>query len=393
MQSSGAEKADALTGIRVLDFTMVMSGPFATRLLADLGAEVLKVETLDGDQVRARPPLVDGQSRYFGHLNAGKRSIAVDLKSPKILPLIKAIAATSDVLVENFRPGVMKRLGLDFDTLAAENQRLIYCSISGYGQHGPLAGAPAYAPVIHAASGFDLVNLQYQDRAERPANSGIFVADVLGGTHAFGAIQTALFQRERTGVGQYIDVSMLESMLGMLVFETQQAQNPAPRRPVYSPLKTLDGFIMIAPTSSKNFGQLTDAVGHPEWRDDRRFRTDVDRNANWTALLAAIEEWTITQTSLQAERWLIERGIPCSRYRRVEELLEDAQIAAREFFTTISDSGGSYRVPNPPFQMSGARAEARQYVARLGEDGPAILRDLGVSDAEIAGLRNQRLLG
>lgn len=159
--------------MRVLDFTAVMAGPFATRMLADLGAEVLKVESLEGDQVRARPPMRDGRSAYFGHLNAGKRSIALNLKAPDAIAIIKDLVADYDILVENFRPGVMHRFGLDYASLALVNPRLIYCSISGYGQSGPKAQNPAYAPVIHAASGFDIVNMRYQDGAERPATGGI----------------------------------------------------------------------------------------------------------------------------------------------------------------------------------------------------------------------------
>lgn len=193
VKESKGDTSGALDGVRILDFTSVMAGPFATRMLADLGAEVIKVESLEGDQVRARPPKRNGFSAYFGTLNAGKQSIACNLKAPEIIAIITKLVATCDVLVENFRPGVMQRFGLDYATLAKVNPRLIYCSISGYGQTGPKALFPAYAPVIHAASGFDMVNLHYQDGAQRPATSGIFIADVLGGTHAFGAIQAALY--------------------------------------------------------------------------------------------------------------------------------------------------------------------------------------------------------
>lgn len=311
---------DALAGVRVLDFTSVMAGPFATRMMADLGAEVLKIESLEGDQVRARPPQRDGRSAYFGHLNAGKRSLACNLKAPAIRDLLHGLVARYDVVVENFRPGVMARFGLDYATLAALNPRLIYCSISGYGQQGPKAHAPAYAPVVHAASGFDMVNLAYQDDADKPATSGIFVADVLGGTHAFGAIQAALYQRERTGRGQYIDLSMLEAMVGMLIFETQEAQFPGDaRRPLYTPLRTRDGFIMVAPTSPRNFEDLTTAVGHPEWREDPRFVTNAARNANWAALLGAVEQWTQTHTTAEAETILSDHGVPCGRYCTMTE--------------------------------------------------------------------------
>lgn len=386
--------AGALDGVRVLDFTSVMAGPFATRMLADLGADVIKVESLEGDQVRARPPKRDGHSAYFGNLNAGKQSIACNLKSPEIIALMKQLVATCDVLVENFRPGVMARFGLDFATLAAINPRLIYCSISGYGQTGPKALFPAYAPVIHAASGFDMVNLRYQDGADRPATSGIFIADVLGGTHAFGAIQAALYQRERTGQGQHIDLSMLEAMVGMLVFETQEAQFPGDaRRPLYTPLKTNDGFIMVAPTSPRNFEQLSDAVGHPEWRDDPRFLTNADRNANWATLLALTEEWTLERSAADAEAILSRHGVPCARYREIGELLDDPQLAARGAFAQVHDGAGAFKVPNPPFRMSGSRAEARDHVARLGEDGAAVLGALGVSADAVAALRARGDLG
>ncbi|MGF7149393.1 crotonobetainyl-CoA:carnitine CoA-transferase CaiB-like acyl-CoA transferase [Sphingomonas zeicaulis] len=385
---NGKAMGGALDGVRVLDFTSVMAGPFATRMLADLGAAVIKVESLEGDQVRARPPRRDGYSTYFGNLNAGKRSIACNLKSPEIVALMRRLVESCDVLVENFRPGVMKRFGLDPEALAAINPRLIYCSISGYGQTGPKALYPAYAPVIHAASGFDMVNLRYQDGADRPATSGIFIADVLGGTHAFGAIQAALYQREKTGLGQHIDLSMLEAMVGMLVFETQEAQFPGDaRRPLYTPLRTSDGFIMVAPTSPRNFEQLSDAVGHPEWREDPRFLTNADRNANWATLLALTEQWTLGHSAEEAEEILSRHGVPCARYREIGELLDDPQLEARGALAEIGDGAGRFRVPNPPFRMSKSRAEARDYVAGLGADGAAVLAELGVEDAEVGALR------
>lgn len=383
------QKPDALSGVKVLDFTTVMTGPYATRLLADLGAEVLKIESLDGDQVRARPPVRSGKSAYFGHLNAGKRSIACNLKSVRIQALMRLLAAQSDIVVENFRPGVMKRFGLDYETLAAINPRLIYCSISGYGQTGPKALYPAYAPVIHAASGFDMVTKSYQDNAQRPATTGIFIADVLGGTHAYGAIQTALYQREKTGAGQYIDLSMLEAMVGMLVFETQEAQfEKGALRPLYTPLRTRDGFIMVAPTSPRNFEQLCDAVGHPEWRQDPRFLTTADRNRNWALLLGLTEQWTSTQTSFEAEQHLSRHGVPCATYKDMSEVLDDPQLASRGAFSSIDDGAGSFRVTNPPFKMSGARAEARSHVSELGGDTDSLFTGLlGMSEEQIDELR------
>jgi crotonobetainyl-CoA:carnitine CoA-transferase CaiB-like acyl-CoA transferase len=388
-QPGGDPAADALAGVRVLDFTSVMAGPFAARMLADLGADVIKIESLGGDQVRARPPQRDGHSAYFGHLNAGKRSLACNLKAPAIRDLILRMIPRFDIVIENFRPGVMARFGLDHARLAAINPRLIYCSISGYGQTGPKAHHPAYAPVIHAASGFDMVAMGYQDAAERPATSGIFIADVLGGSHAFGAISAALYHREKTGKGQFIDLSMMEAMVGMLVFETQGAQFPGDtRRPLYKPMRTTDGFIMVAPTSPRNFEQLTQAVGHPEWQADPRFATNAARNANWDALLSLVDVWTAQRSSAEAEAILERHGVPCARYRTMDQVLDDPQLAHREAFAEINDAAGRFRVTNPPFRMSGSQTHARDHISDLGADGADILgAELGLDDQAIAALR------
>src|SRR6516162_3116227 len=214
----------ALGGLRVLDFTTTIAGPHCTRLLADLGAEVVKIEAPEGDMMRTRPPLRNGASTSFGQLNAGKKSIILDLKSPPGVEAARRLVATADVGVENFRPGVMRRFGLDYDVLEEIKHELIYCAISGYGQTGPSSQLPAYAPVIHAASGYDLAHMAYQGEARRPDYCGIYIADVLTGTYAFGAVLAALHQRQATGEGQMIDISMLESMLTLTLSEIQAAQ-------------------------------------------------------------------------------------------------------------------------------------------------------------------------
>jgi formyl-CoA transferase len=177
-----------LDGLRILDFSTTIAGPHCSRLLADMGAEVVKVESTEGDLMRSRPVQRDGFSTMFGQLNAGKKSIVLDLKKPEAVAAIKKLAATVDILVENYRPGVMKRLGLDYAELSKVNPRLIYCAISGYGQTGPGAGRPAYAPVIHASTGYDMAHLFYQQGRQRPDNCGIFVADYASGAYAMGAI-------------------------------------------------------------------------------------------------------------------------------------------------------------------------------------------------------------
>src|SRR5262245_54910089 len=188
----------AFAGLRVVDFTTTSAGPHGTRLLADLGADVVKVEAPEGDVMRSRPPLRNGASSYFGQLNAGKRSVVLDLKEARGVAAAHRLAAQADILVENYRPGVMRRLGLDFPVLEQANPRLVYCSISGYGQTGPSGELPAYAPVIHATSGYELAHLAYQRGRSHPDNCGVYVADVITGTYAFGAIATALHQRRAT---------------------------------------------------------------------------------------------------------------------------------------------------------------------------------------------------
>ena len=228
-----------LDGLRILDFSTTIAGPHCSRLLADMGADVVKIESPEGDLMRSRPVQRDGFSTMFGQLNAGKKSIVLDLKNPASIAAVKKLIATVDILVENYRPGVMKRLGLDYPELAKINPRLIYCAISGYGQTGPGAGRPAYAPVIHASTGYDMAHLFYQQGRQRPDNCGIFVADYASGAYAMGAILAAVHQRHATGKGQMVDVSMFETLVGMLLGEVNRAQFDfeMPSRPMYGPIE------------------------------------------------------------------------------------------------------------------------------------------------------------
>src|SRR6201991_98132 len=275
-----------LEGIRVLDFSIMLAGPYCARLLADVGADVIKIEPPEGDDMRLRTPLRDGNSAYFGQLNAGKRSLALDLKSADAIKLVHRLIAETDIVVENFRPGVMDRLGLGYEALREINPRLIYCSISGYGQSGPAAERAAYAMIVHAESGFDRSLMRYAGDRDRPASGAVFVADLLGGIFGFSAIQTAMVQRERTGAGQHVDVVLMDCMLNLLVYELQEAQFSAPvARPTYGPVRAKDGDILIAPITARNFAALCELTGQAELVDDARFNTVPARGANWTAMM------------------------------------------------------------------------------------------------------------
>ena len=281
MNDAASERTGPLAGIRVLDFTSMMAGPYATRYLADMGADVIKIEAPEGDYIRQREPLRDGCSAYFGHLNAGKRSLCLDLKDPASVAAVKAMVAQADVVVENFRPGAMARLGLDYAALAPLNPRLVYCSISGFGQTGPDAERPAYAQIVQAASGYELAFAGYQDakdHAGRPANTAIFIADVLGALYACNGVLAALQQRQVTGRGQHVDTTLIEGMLNLMPYEVQEAQFPAKkRRPVYPPFQAADGWLMIAAVNPRNFEALLDAIAIPGWRDDPMFATERGR--------------------------------------------------------------------------------------------------------------------
>ena len=374
-----------LQHIRVLDFTTTIAGPYCARLLADLGASVIKVESPEGDMMRSRPPLRDGASTSFGQLNAGKRSIVLDLKQQAAQDIVRRLLADTDVLVENFRPGVMRRFGLDHATLGDSFAALIYCAISGFGQTGPSAGQAAYAPAIHAASGHDLAHLNYQDGRERPDNCGIYTADILTGTFAFGAINTALVHRQQTGRGQLVDVSMLESMLALLVSEVQTAQFDVPPagRPMFGPVRTADGFIMPAVASERSFQGLARAAGHPEWIADPRFALYPDRRRNWGTLIDELEIWSSGLTTAECQAAFDREGVPSSPYRTVRDVLADPQLEHRGALAEVRDAGGSFRVVNPPFRLSGAIAAVRDFAAGLGEHTAEILRETGYSDTQI----------
>lgn len=388
-------RQDALAGLKVIDFTIVMSGPMCTRMLADAGADVIKIEPPDGDVVRQRPPRRGGISTYYASMNCGKRSVVLDLQTEEGRELARELALQADVVVENFRPGVMKRLGLDYESLSAANPRLVYASISGFGQTGPKAKAPAYAPVIHAASGYEAAYTEYQRGSTRPSNNGIFIADVLGASNAFGALMLALYERERSGRGQFIDISLMDSVLGMLIYEMQAAQFPPERpRQVYEPVQSNDGFVMVAAVTQKNLDVLFDVIGYSEGKTDPRFATVASKEANWPALLELIENWTRQRSGAECEAVLMQAGVPCSRYRSVAEAMQDPQIVARGTLARLGEGDESFLVANAPYRLSATPTSARPRLAALGEHSTEVLRDvLGKSPRRIDELSTRGVLG
>jgi len=379
---------NALDRVRVLDFTTTIAGPHCARLLADLGADVIKIEAPEGDMMRSRLPIRGGASTSFGQLNAGKRSLMLDLKRPEAVEAVHRLVTAADVVVENFRPGVMARFGLDYENLRPHNPAIIYCAISGYGQTGPSADRPAYAPVIHASSGYDLAQIAHQLEPRRPDYCGIFIADVLSGTYAFGAICAALHQRQAGGEGQLIDVSMLESMLSLTLGELQNSQFDVPPlpRPIFGPVATKDGYVNLSVASERTFQNMAAAAGRRDWLTDPRFEKYQNRRVNWGQLMDELEAWSTTLPTAEVQAIFDRHGVPSSPYRTVGAAMQDPQLAHRHSLAEVHDNGGSFLALNPPFRFSASRAAAGERVAALGEHSAEVLAEAGYSAGEIAAL-------
>jgi len=384
-----------LSGIRVLDFTAFVAGPYCTRLMADLGADVIKVEPPHGDLLRAVSPIHREHSTYFGQLNLGKRSLSIDLKKPNALEVVTHLAAQSDVLVENFRPGVMERFGLGYLSLSEQRPDLVYCSISGYGQTGPAASEPAFAPLIHATSGFDFAMRDYQEGTPPPSSGRPVAADVLGSLHALAAINAALFRRERTGQGERIDIALIECIQSLLPFEFQRAQIDKPGRivPIYSPIKTQDGYILVMPVTQKNFESLALALDHDEWLTDPRFSDTSERIKNWTTLWAMIEDWARQHNSVECEAALLPSGCPYGRYRTIAEAMGQPQVKARNGIVEVSDAVGNFKVPNTPLRFQRASYGVGTKVPSLGQHNRDTLAEwLDMDDDAIRALEAEGAL-
>ena len=369
-----------LAGIRVLDFTMYVAGPYGTRLLADMGAEVIKVEPPGGEIMRNAPPFHGEASSYFGHLNCGKKCIELDLKSSAGMDAVRRLVPGVDVVVENYRPGVMDRLGLSWQVLQELRPDLIYCSISGYGQTGPDAGRPAFATIINAASGFDMMMMDYEPGLERPLRHRSNAPDFMGGVHACAAISAALFGRDRTGRGQRIDVAMIDAIHNMMAHEYQAAQVPDPAgAPVFAPVRARDGFLMVAPVSSANFAALASALDRADWIEDPRFATAQARIGNWDTLLSEVDRITRTRPAAELERRITGAGCPCARYLTLGESISRDQVRARGAAVEVEDRGAVYRVANTPMLFSPAGVSARPWVARPGQHTREVLEACGAS--------------
>ncbi len=395
---------DALDDVTVIDLSHALAGPFASTLLGDYGAHVIKIEAPGaGDMSRAwGPPFYGGESAYFVHLNRSKRSVAIDVKHPEGRDLFFRLVDRADVVLENLRIGAVKRLGIDYAAVSARQPRIIYCSISGFGQDGPYRDRAALDLVVQAESGMMSVTGEEGGRGVR---CGMSIADVTAGLYATVGILTALHERERSGNGQFIDVSMLEGQLSLLgtVFATYFADGevPHPMGTAYKALlpyqtfRTKTADIAIGIGSDKLWRTFCPLLDLAPLADDPRFSSNRARAANRAALIAALQAAFLTKTYEEWEAILLPAGVPMGAINTIDRVAEHPQVRARHAITEgHHPTAGPIRVLAPPFRLSRTPGRADRPAPLLGEHTDSVLREmLGLTDQEIAELREIGAIG
>ena len=394
--------AGPLQGLRVIDLTRVLAGPFATQSLGDLGAEIFKIEPPGGgDETRRFPPFIAGESHYFLGINRNKKSLVVDLQQAAGAEILRRLVASADILVENYRPGVMDRLGLGYEPLAALNPRLIYCAITGFGLTGPLSDKPSFDIVTQALTGALSIN---GERGHMPVKLGIPLGDMVGGVFGPMAILAALHERTQTGRGRLIDISLYDGLIGMLGYFTQLAfitgEDPPPMGSShpnivpYGSFPASDGSIIIAVLSESFWGKLCDALERPDVAQDPRFATPTGRRDHRDEVDRIIGEITQTRTVAQWEERLAAFDVPHAPVLGVTAALAHPQALAREMVVTAEHAtAGSLRLAGRPIKFPGAPQRPSTAPPTLGQHTAEILRDeLGYSEAEIAALRRDGVI-
>lgn len=384
-------------GVTVLDFSRVLAGPFCTAMLADLGAEIIKIEPPIGDDQRAMGAFKNGISVSFELINRNKRSVRLDLKSEEGLAIARELAARADVVVENFRPGVTRKLGIDYAALRTIREDLIYCSISGFGQEGPLAHAPSYDVIAQALSG--LMSITGAPDGE-PMLVGDSVGDTVSGLFAAFAIASALYRRATTGEGAHVDVAMFDSLFALLPTALAQLQvstevpgrhgNQHPLSAPFGAYAAADGNIIIAIANNALFGRFAATIGKPDLPNDPRFASDQLRRINREALRGEIEAWSGKLAGAEAVAILSGAGIPASVIANVAEAAGSPHAEHRGLLTAVPhDVIGEVRLPEQPVQFAGLPRGDVRVAPKLGEHGAEILRELlGKDDREIARLQS-----
>jgi crotonobetainyl-CoA:carnitine CoA-transferase CaiB-like acyl-CoA transferase len=391
-------------GVRILDFTQVLAGPYASYQLALLGADVIKLERREGEDVRRTPLSREwaerGMAPSWMAVNGNKRSLALDLQKPEAAEIVRRLAAKADVVMENFRPGVMDRLGFGYEALAKLNSQLIYCAISGFGRTGPSALEAGYDGKIQALSGI----MSITGHPEMgPTRAGFAVCDILSGMTAAFAVASALFQRTHTHKGQLIDVSMLEATLAFLPGQVadftvtghrqQQSGNQAvSRRTTANLFKAGEGYLLLAVNSEKQYRALMQAIGRADVLEDPRFADWFLRNENATALRAIIEEALASADARTWETKLNAADAPCASIWRIEDIIDHPQIVARNAMQTVDSPFGPLRFMGSGFQLAHGGGKLDHVAPALGQHDDEVLEQIGFGKDEIAALRRAEVI-
>ena len=382
-----------LAGIRVVDYTHFLAGPYLSRCLAGLGADVIKVERpKDGDAGRHHPHFIDGQSGYFLQQNMGKKGVCVNLKDPRGLKLVKELARTADVFVENYRPGALAKLGLGYDELAKGNPGLVYCSVSAYGHTGPKAARPGFGAIAEAESGaMDLLG----NPGEPPPLFRMPIADMYAGIHGVAGVCAALVGRAATGKGRHVDIALLDCMVSMHDFAVQnytlgheiptRTGSDLPQSTVYGVFAARDGDIVIAAQVDETWKRLARLVGGEALAADTRFHTAAGRNANNPEVLGYVRKWVASQPSAAACLAGLEAAeVPAAAVQRIDQVLADPQVQARNMIVEQQHPVlGAVKLANVPFKFSDCDASVRTAAPLLGQHNREVAAQLGFSAAEI----------